>query len=61
MNQQEIAAIITIARRAPLKNMDEAAAVDQLLRKLSEHFSTVPNVVENKDAPSNVEQVGASS
>lgn len=38
MTTQEIAAIISVARRAPLANMAEAEAVDQLLRKLALHF-----------------------
>jgi hypothetical protein len=41
MNQQEISAIIKHARSAPLPNMDYAAGIDMLLRKLEQHFSPV--------------------
>lgn len=39
MTPQEIAAIIQIARRAPLANMAEAEVVSQLLQKLAMHFA----------------------
>lgn len=42
MTPQEIAAIISIARRAPLANMAEAEAVGQLLQKLAMHFAPAP-------------------
>lgn len=39
MTQSEIAAIISVARRAPLANMAEAEALSRLLQKLAEHFA----------------------
>jgi hypothetical protein len=39
MTPQEIAVIISIARRAPLANMSEAEGVAQLLQKLASHFA----------------------
>jgi hypothetical protein len=39
MTPQEIAQIITLARRAPLANMTEAEHVAQLLQKLAQHFA----------------------
>lgn len=39
MTQSEIAAIICVARRAPLANMAEAEALSRLLQKLSAHFA----------------------
>lgn len=39
MTPQEIAQIITLARRAPLQNMAEAEAAAQLLQKLAAHFA----------------------
>lgn len=49
MNQQEIAAIIKHARSAPLPNMDYAAAIDQLLQKLQQHFAPKPEPVTTPD------------
>jgi hypothetical protein len=40
MTENEIAQIITLARRAPLQNMAEAEAAAQLLQKLSVHFAS---------------------
>jgi heme oxygenase len=42
MTSQEIAAIVSVARRAPLTNMNEAEAVAQLLQKLINHFAPKP-------------------
>lgn len=42
MSPQEIAQIITLARRAPLANMGEAEAAAQLLQKLAAHFAPKP-------------------
>jgi hypothetical protein len=39
MNPQEIAQIVTLARRAPLQNMAEAEAAAQLLQKLAAYFA----------------------
>lgn len=39
MTPQEIGQIITIARRAPLRDMNEAEAVAALLQKLAQHFA----------------------
>lgn len=43
MTQEEIQAIVTIAQRAPLKNMQEALGVYKLLEKLVAHFQPKPN------------------
>lgn len=42
MTPQEITAIISIARRAPLTNMAEAEAVAALLQKLAMEFAPAP-------------------
>lgn len=42
MTPQEIAQIITLARRAPLANMAEAEVASQLLAKLQQHFAPKP-------------------
>jgi hypothetical protein len=39
---QEIAQVITLARRAPLQNMAEAEVASQLLQKLAQHFAPAP-------------------
>lgn len=39
MSPQEIAQIVTLARRAPLQNMAEAEAASNLLQKLISHFA----------------------
>lgn len=45
LTPQEIASIITLARRAPLQNMQEAEAAAQLLQKLAKCFApTVSDV-----------------
>ena len=54
MTPQEIAQIITLARRAPLTNMAEAEVASQLLQKLAAEYA--PKVAEeNVDAPSQSE------
>jgi hypothetical protein len=51
MTPQEIAQIITLARRAPLANMAEAERAAQLLQKLAQHFAPkVGDVPETNDA-----------
>ena len=42
MTPQEIALIITLARRAPLNNMAEAEVAAQLLARLAAHFAPKP-------------------
>lgn len=42
MTPQEIAQIITLARRAPLQNMAEAEVAHQLLQKLANEFAPKP-------------------
>lgn len=49
MTPQEIAAIIKHARSAPLPNMDYAAAIDQLLKKLEQYFSPKPEAATKPD------------
>lgn len=39
MTPQEIVAIVSVARRAPLANMAEAEAVSQLLQKLAMEYA----------------------
>lgn len=57
MTPQEIAAIISVARRAPLANMAEAQAVDQLLRKLAMHFApAAPPNPDTTDTAHNAER-----
>jgi len=54
MTPQEIAKIITLARRAPLANMAEAERAAQLLQKLAQHFAPkVGDVPTPPDAPQN--------
>ena len=42
MTPQEIAQIITLARRAPLQNMAEAEAASLLLQKLAAEYAPKP-------------------
>ncbi len=42
MTPQEVAQIITLARRAPLQNMAEAEVAAQLLQKMAMHFAPKP-------------------
>lgn len=50
MTPQEIAHIISIARRAPLQNMAEAEHFARLLQKLAQHFAPkVGDVPETND------------
>lgn len=42
MTPQEIAQLITLARRAPLANMAEAEVASQLLQKLAQFFAPKP-------------------
>lgn len=51
MTPQEIAVIIKHARSAPLRNMDYAAAIDQLLTKLEKHFEPPPPAVQMPNHP----------
>lgn len=48
MTSQEIAQIVTLARRAPLQNMAEAEAAASLLQKLLSHFAK--KVVDDENA-----------
>ena len=50
MTPQEVAQIITLARRAPLANMAEAEAASQLLQKFAEEFA--PKATEEPKASS---------
>lgn len=42
MTPQEIAALISVARRAPLANMAEAEGVSLLLQKLAAEYAPAP-------------------
>lgn len=53
MTPQEIAEIIALARRAPLRNMAEAEHASMLLQKLAQHFATV---AESAKPPQSSEQ-----
>lgn len=54
MTPQEIAQIITLARRAPLANMAEAESAAMLLQKLAQHFAPkVGDVPASDIAPQN--------
>lgn len=46
MKPEEINAIVTLLRRAPLQNMQEAEGAAYLIQKLQAHFAKVPG-----DAP----------
>lgn len=48
MTPQEIAAIIQVARRAPLANMAEAEGLAMLLQKLAAEYAPAP---QNPPAP----------
>jgi hypothetical protein len=52
MTPQEIAAIITLARRAPLSNMAEAEAASVLLQKLASEYAPKPQREKECDTPS---------
>ncbi|MEX2125466.1 MAG: hypothetical protein WD795_16350 [Woeseia sp.] len=39
MNEQDIANIIRLVRRAPLHNMDEAEQAAALLQRFAQHFA----------------------
>lgn len=51
MSPQEIAQIITLARRAPLQNMAEAEGAAQLLQKLANEFAPKPESVPAPEIP----------
>lgn len=50
MTPQEIAQIITLARRAPLQNMAEAEHVALILQKLAQHFAKVGDIPKQASA-----------
>lgn len=52
--EQDAAVLITIARRAPLQNMDEAANVSKLLDRFTTFFETSLQPVED-----NVTEIGS--
>lgn len=52
MTQQEIAQIVTLARRAPLANMAEAEAASVLLQKLAAYFAPKKEETQNETAKS---------
>ncbi len=52
MTQQEIAQVITLARRAPLSNMAEAEAASLLLQKLASEYAPKPQETKPCDTPS---------
>lgn len=51
MTPQEIAQVITLARRAPLQNMAEAEVAAQLLQKLANEFAPKPEAVPTPEIP----------
>lgn len=55
MTPQEVAQVITLARRAPLANMNEAEAAAQLLQKLAMHFAPKQPEVEQQTAENSSE------
>lgn len=53
MTVQEIAAIITLARRAPLRDMNEAEAASVLLQKLAAEFAPATEAEKEKSVEGN--------